>query len=132
MTDESRKKVATAMRQINRAWLEGRVEDLSTMVHPEVTMVLPGFSGRVRGRDEFLAGFRDFCESATIHDFEEHDQQIDVVGKTAMLSFRYELLYERFGERYRATGRDMWVFREQDGKWLGIWRTMFDVEEIAA
>lgn len=42
------------------------------------------------------------------------------------------MLYDRSGVRYRATGRDFWVFQDRDGQWVGIWRTMFDVEEIAA
>jgi hypothetical protein len=132
MTDESKQDVATAMRQINAAWLERRVDDLGAMVHPEVVMVFPGFSGRVQGRWEFLAGFREFCEGATIHHFEERDQQIDVAGETAVLTFRYEMLYDRSGMRYHATGRDMWVFQDRNGQWVGVWRTMFDVEEISA
>lgn len=42
------------------------------------------------------------------------------------------MLYEWLGTRYRATGRDLWVFEEQDGEWLAVWRTMLDTEEIAA
>jgi hypothetical protein len=64
--------------------------------------------------------------------FEESDQQIDVIGHTAVLTFRYDMLYERVGKRYRATGRDLWVFEEKDGEWLAVWRTMLDMEESAA
>jgi hypothetical protein len=132
MVDQSTHGVALAMRQINRAWLEGRVDDLGRLVHPEIVMILPGFSGRIRGSVDFLLGFEEFCESATIHEFEEFDQQIDRIGHTAVLTFRYNMLYERTGQRYRATGRDLWVFEEQDGEWLAVWRTMLDMDEIAA
>ena len=108
MVDKSKSEgVAAAMRQINRAWLDDRVEDLAPRVHPEIVMVFPGFTGRIGGREGFLAGFRDFSQNATIHEFREHDHQIDIVGDAAVINFRYEMVYERSGERYRATGRDL-------------------------
>jgi hypothetical protein len=133
MVDESKREDAsTAMRQINRAWRDGRLEDLASMVHPEIVMVLPGFTARIRGREDFLAGFRDFSQNAKIHEFHEHDHDIDVTGATAVVTFRYEMVYERSGERYRATGRDLWVFQNQGRAWTAVWRTMLDMEENAA
>ncbi len=117
------------LRRINRAWLDGKVEDLAPLLHPEIVMAFPGFSGSVAGRDQFLAGFKDFCEHAKIQDFREHDHQCDVAGRTAVLTFRYEMVYERSGERYRATGRDFWIFENHGDHWLAVWRTMLDIEE---
>lgn len=102
------------------------------MVHPEIVMVFPGFMGRIEGQEEFLAGFRDFCQNARIHEFRDHDYQIDVAGDTAVVTFRYEMVYERSGERYHAIGRDLWVFENEGNTWLAVWRTMLDVEEKAA
>jgi prepilin-type processing-associated H-X9-DG protein len=91
MVEESRPESAPAtMRRINRAWLDGHVEDLAPLVHPEIVMVLPGFAGRVTGKEEFLAGFRDFCENARVHEFREQDYQVDVAGDTAVVTFRYD------------------------------------------
>ena len=91
--------VAAAMRAINQAWLQGRVDDMAPALHPEIVMVFPGFSGQMRGREPFLAGFRDFVQSATIHEFNEHDHQVDIVGDTGVIIVRYEILYTRSGER---------------------------------
>ena len=133
MVDESKRDdPAVTMRRINQAWLNGRVDDLEPMIHPEIVMVLPGFAGGMQGRDHFLAGFRDFSDNARIHEFQEHDHQVDVVGEMGMVTFRYEMIYERSGGRYRATGRDMWIFQQQDRTWIGVWRTMFDLEEQPA
>jgi prepilin-type processing-associated H-X9-DG protein len=120
------------MRRINRAWLDGHVEDLIPMVHPEIVMVFPGFAGRVQGREDFLAGFREFCQNAKIHEFREDDYQVDVAGDMAVVAFRYEMVYERPGGRLRSTGRDMWVFQNQGGAWIAVWRTMLDMEETTA
>jgi hypothetical protein len=120
------------MSQINRAWLDGRVDDLAPLVHSEIIMVFPGFAGRIQGREAFLAGFRDFCQNARVHEFRELDEQVDIAGSTAVISFRYEMVYERAGERYRATGRDVWVFERQGDVWLAVWRTMLDIAEQPA
>jgi hypothetical protein len=132
MDESKRESAAAAMCQINQTWLHGRVEELAPMVHPEIVMVLPDFAGKVQGREHFLAGFRDFCQSATIQEFREHDQQADVAADTAVITFRYEMVYERSGERYRVTGRDLWVFQQQNGAWIAVWRAMLEMKEDAA
>jgi hypothetical protein len=133
MVDEfKREDAATVMRRINQAWLDGRVEDLAALVHPEMVMVFPDFTGRAQGRENFLAGFGDFLQSATIHEFREQDLQADVAGETAVVTFRYHMLYERSGQRYRSTGRDLWVFQAQGSAWIAVWRTMLDMREDAA
>lgn len=130
MADDSQtSKVASAMRQINRAWLDGQLEDLEGMVHPEIVMVFPGFEGRSQGRGEFIAGFEDFLDTCTVHQFREHDYQVDVFDDAAVVSFAYDMDYEREERRFRATGRDLWVFRKRDGDWVAVWRTMLEVEE---
>ena len=133
MVDEStREEAATAMRRINQAWLDGRVQDHEPLVHPEMIMVLPGFTGSRQGRDGFLAGFHEFLRSAIIHEFREHDHQVDVAGDTAVVAFRYDMVYERSGKRYRSTGRDLWVFQRQGGAWIAVWRTMLDTSPNAS
>ena len=132
MTDESRRAAADAMRAINQAWLEGRLADLEERAHPEIVTVFPGFSGSVQGRDAFMEGFRDFCQNATIHEFQEQDFRVDVMGATAVATFRYQMVYERSAARYRASGRDMWVFENADSGWIAVWRAMLDMDEVPA
>jgi ketosteroid isomerase-like protein len=130
MAEESKHNDARpTMLRINRAWLDGHFDDLAPMLHPEVVMVFPGFAGRVQGREQFLDGFRDFRENARIHEFHEHDHQVDIAGDIAVITFRYEMVYQRSGERYRSTGRDLWIFQHQNKAWIAVWRTMLDMEE---
>jgi ketosteroid isomerase-like protein len=123
--------VADTMRRINQAWLSGQVDELAPFVHPEIVMVFPGFSGRIQGKEDFLAGFHDFCQNAKVHEFHEREQQVDVAGKTAVITFQYEMVYERSGQRYRSTGRDLWVFEKQGDAWIAVWRAMLDMQENA-
>ena len=132
MTSHTKESAASTMRQINSAWLEGRIDDLARMVHPEIVMVFPGFSGRIQGREQFIEGFRDFSQNARILEFREHDLNADVAGNTGVVSFRYDMVYERSENRYRATGRDLWVFQNHNDGWIAVWRAMLDMEEHPA
>ena len=131
-TKERREAALQGLLRINRIWLDGQVEALAALVDANVVMVLPGFAGRVQGREEFLAGFRDFCANAQVHEFHDRGYETDVIGDTAVITFQYEMIYERAGERYRATGRDLWVFREVDGYWIAVWRAMLELHEQPA
>src|SRR5271155_4434335 len=113
--------VSAALQRINRAWLERRTEDLAPLFHPNITLVFPGFSGRAEGREALVAGFADFCNNATVHEYKESEHQVDVIGDTAVASFTYEMVYERDAKRYRATGRDLWVFARQGNEWIAVW-----------
>jgi ketosteroid isomerase-like protein len=121
--------VLDAMQRINRTWLEGRPRDLAPMLHPGVVMVFPGFGGRAVGRDSLVGGFVDFCDNAELHEYEESGHQIDVTGDTAVVSYAFEMVYERDGARYQSTGHDVWVFTRQGGEWLAVWRAMPDLAE---
>ena len=113
MEEESRRDgPANTMRQINQAWLNGRIEDLVQMVYPEMVMDFPGFAGAVQGREDVLAGFRDFCQNARVHEFHERDHQVNVTGDVVVATFRYDMVYERAGQRSGSTGRDRWVLQE--------------------
>ena len=102
------------------------------LLHPEIVMVFPGFGGRISGRDAFLDGFVDFCENAHLLSFQEDEHQVDRFGEAAIASFRFDMVYEREGARYRSTGRDLWAFSRHAGEWLACWRTMIDVREEPA
>ena len=124
--------VTEALERLNRSWLDGRPGDIAPLLHPAIVMVFPGFGGQVEGRDAFVAGFVDFCENAKVHEYTEADHRVNVVGDTAVATYTYVMVYERSSERYRATGRDLWVFTRQDGAWLAAWRTMLDMAEEPA
>lgn len=133
MIDDAGPKTADeAMSRINQVWLRGDIMDLEPLMHPDIVTVFPGFSGAVRGSSELIAGFRDFRNSASLRDFREDARRVDVAGCSAVISFRFEMVYERSGEPFRAIGRDLWVFQKQNETWVAVWRTMLDVDETPA
>jgi ketosteroid isomerase-like protein len=113
---------------INQAWLEGRPRELEPHLDPKIVMLLPGGTC-VKGRNLLVQSFVDMCENARVHGFEESDRQVDVFGDAAVASFAFTMVYERDGEKYRSTGRDLWVFSRGDGGWQAVFRTMLDLTE---
>jgi ketosteroid isomerase-like protein len=124
--------VSDTLQQINRIWREGRPQDLQPYLHPGIVMVYPGFQGRAEGRDALIAGFVDFCTNAKTESYTESGQEVDLIGNTAVASFRFEMVYTRDGASWRSTGRDLWVFERQGDGWLAVWRTMLDLAEEPA
>jgi hypothetical protein len=117
------------LKRIDQAWLTGRVNDLGRFFHDSMTMVFPGFAGRIAGRETMIAGFKEFCESAKVHEYNPSDLQVDVIDNTAVASFKFEMVYEQQGASYRSTGRDFWVFSRGVDGWHAVWRTMIDLNE---
>lgn len=121
-----RDSVLEAIHQINHAWLDGRASDMAPLVHEFVVVVLPGFSGRVIGRDAFVASYADFASEARVSAYDESEHVVDVFGDTAVVSYRYEIEYELDGEPQHDTGRDLFVFArgDNDDHWRVVWRTL--------
>jgi ketosteroid isomerase-like protein len=107
----------------------GEFDGLEALATPDFVAVAPDFSQRAYGDETFVEGLKAFSESATIHEFSEGDIEVDVMADTAVATYRYRLDYERSGDRYLSTGRDLYVLARRHGHWLALWRTLLDVEE---
>ncbi len=127
--NESKTQVHETLAAINRAWRENRPSDMMPHLHPEVTMAFPGFTGAVVGRDKLIASFVEFATNARVLEYEESEEQIHVIGRVAVASYRFSILYERASYRERSTGRDIWIFEQSNGKWIAVWRTMNELKE---
>ena len=130
MSTAAHEEVSRTLSSINQAWLEGRALDLEALFDPKIVMLLPGGTC-VKGRNLLVQSFVDMCENARVHGFEESDRQVDVFGDAAVASFAFTMVYEREGEKYRSTGRDLWVFSRGERGWRAIYRTMLDLAEEA-
>ena len=93
-------------------------------------MKFPGFSGEVVGRDTLLTSFVEFCTNARVLEYQEKNEQINVIGDCAVASFQFEMLYERAKYKEQSKSRDLWVFQYISGKWVAVWRTMMELEEV--
>ena len=117
------------MAAINRAWRENHPADMREYLHPQMTMVLPDFSDTVTGSDAMLAGFEEWCTNPKVVEYDDSDEQIQIVGNVGFVSYRFNMLYERTAYRERSVGRDIWAFEYIGKKWLAVWRTMIELKE---
>src|SRR5713226_8717749 len=109
---------------MNDAWVKGEFEQLSSFFREDIAMVHPDFVQRTEGREACVASYMDFARQAAILDFKLGEPSIDVFGNTAVATYAYEISYEMGGERFKDTGRDLFVFIRQNDRWQAVWRTM--------
>jgi hypothetical protein len=127
---DSKIQVHEVLSAINRAWRDNTPLGMSQYMHPDIVMKFPGFSGEVAERDALLASFVEFCTNAKVLEYKESNEQINIIGNCAVASFQFEMLYERAKYQERSKGRDLWVFQYISDKWVAVWRTMMELEEV--
>jgi uncharacterized protein (TIGR02246 family) len=106
----------------NRAWREGRPEDVASLFHRDVVMESPDGAVPCRGRDAMVRSFVEYTRAVDTLHFRETDHAVHVVGDTAVVSYRFEVIYESAGERHDEIGRERLVFVLDGGRWSVIWR----------
>jgi len=116
--------IKQVIERINRAWREGRFDEIGPCFHSRAVIVPPGFGGRVEGARACVKSYRDFTAAAKIQKCEERDFAVDTWGDTAVVSYRFEISYDMQGRRYDETGRDLMVLSRRDGRWRVVWRTL--------
>lgn len=124
MAEESSKQILNIIHQLNDAWATGHPEKLASLFREDIVMVHPDFTGRTEGRDACIASYAEFCSQATIHGVKIGEPGIEVFGDTAVSTYSYEVEYEMGGERFKDSGRDLFVFVREDDRWQAVWRTM--------
>src|SRR5688572_10312102 len=85
--------IRTLLRRINRAWVHGPLDDLEACFHEDMVIVSPGFKDRTEGRAACVASYKEFIESATVHEYHESEPEVHIVGDTAVATYRYEIVY---------------------------------------
>ncbi len=124
---DSTAQVHTVLASINAAWRNGRPSSMREYLHPEIVMALPGFKEFIHGREILIGSFEEFCKNAKVIEYEESDEHIDVIEGCAIVTFKFRMLYERPAYRELSQGRDMWVFRQQQDRWIAVWRAMIEL-----
>lgn len=116
------------VREMNEAWLSGRIDALGQFFAPDVVVAPPRASHRVIGREAVVDSFRQFTEQAITHRFNEVALQVDVIAGTAVAVLRFVIRYEIEGATYEETGRDILVMAQVEGRWRIVWRTQITEE----
>jgi uncharacterized protein (TIGR02246 family) len=124
MSTDAMDAVRAATSRISAAWQERRYDDLSRMFAEDMVFTLPGFSGRLEGREAIVTSYREFMERVTLTSYREEQLVVHVWGDTAVASYRWDMAWVAGGVPNHETGQDVFAFRHANGTWLAIWRTM--------
>ena len=114
--------------RMNRAWLEGPIEDLPAALDAcfHSTMVIRGGDLQVNGagKEACIQSYIDFLGSAVVHRCMIDAPEIDIAGDTAMAVYGWEMTYETEGQTYEEAGSDILALARGESGWLITWRAM--------
>lgn len=121
---EETEEIWRLVQRMNDAWAKDGPEELASFFHENMVMVTPDFNQRTEGRAACVASYDGFRKQAVILDLKISNPGIDVFSDTAIATYSYEIAYQMGGETFNDTGRDIYIFVRENGKWLAVWRTM--------
>lgn len=118
----SRREAVRAIEALNKAWLEGRPDQLSGLMHERMLIVDAAGRRLAEGREAAVESYRAFAEAAVVDRFSVGATQVDVFGQAAVVSYAFDIVYCMAGVHYREAGRDTFVLEQSDSGWLAVWR----------
>jgi len=121
--------VQRVLDRVQRAWREGRPEEMSAVLAPDVTFVFPGFSMRLSGRDRLIDSYRDFLAGTRLVSYREDRRSIEGGTSAALAEIAFDMTYARGGREWRAHGIELWALERRPEGWLAFWRTMQELTE---
>jgi uncharacterized protein DUF4440 len=124
LESKDREEIRRLITKINDAWVKGRVDELNEFFHEEMVTYSPGFGVRGEGKGECIKSYEDFVNQATVNEFKELNFVIDLWGDTGVATYVFEIAFDMNGQKFKDTGRDMFVLVREDSRWWAVWRTM--------
>jgi len=120
--------------RMNRAWMEGPVEEmwaaLEACFHPAMVIRGGDLQPHGAGRDACIQSYIDFVNSAEIHQVQLEEPSIDLADATAVAVYGWEMTYETEGQTYQEAGSDILMLAKFDAGWLITWRAMLPATEM--
>jgi len=118
--------------RIQRAWREGRPEEMTALLAPDITFVYPGFSMRLSGRDRLVESYREFIAGARLSAYREERRSVEGGANAALAEIAFDMKYSRGGKEWRAHGIELWALERRGAGWIAFWRTMQELTEELA
>jgi ketosteroid isomerase-like protein len=119
--DKTRQDVWQTLQSLNRAWTTGKVDELKNYFHENMVAITPVDRQRREGRQACIDGWAQFVAGTTkIHHWKELDPQIQIYGETAVVTYYFDMSFDMAGKTIVSTGRDMFVFVKEGGRWWAV------------
>ena len=118
--DKIKKEVWKSVRDLNFTWTKGNPDDLKNYFHPDMVAITPTDRKRREGREACIRDWTEFSKVAKIHSWQEIDPKIQIFGNTAIVTYYFEISFERGGKKIDFAGRDMYVLVMEGNRWLAV------------
>jgi ketosteroid isomerase-like protein len=118
--DKTKKEIWKTLRDLNNTWTKGNPDDLKKYFHADMVAITPTDRKRREGREACVRDWTEFSKVAKIYSWKEIDPKIQIYGNTAVVTYYFELSFEREGQKMDFAGRDMYVFIKEGNRWLAV------------
>lgn len=118
--DKSKNEVWKTLKDLNNVWIKGNPDDLKNYFHADMVAITPTDKKRREGREACIADWTEFSKTAKIHSWREKDPKIQIYGNTAVVTYYFEISFERGGQNIDFSGRDMYVFVMEANRWWAV------------
>ncbi len=122
---QTRDRLWQIVQDVNRICKEGRGFDrLAPLFHEGMVMVLPGLDHRAEGKAACLRCYEDACSQMVIHRLDGSQERIDLWDDTAVVTYRYDCVWDWQSKTLTDEGREILVFVQDGQDWRIAWRTL--------
>ncbi|MGC3964347.1 MAG: nuclear transport factor 2 family protein [Rhodocyclaceae bacterium] len=118
--DPQQQEVWSVVRALNDDWTQSDGSRLDTFFHRDMIAITPVDRHRREGREQCVAGWQQFCRHTRIRSWKEIDPVIRIYGDCAIVAYDYEIVFEAGGNDVVLTGRDLFTFVQEDGRWWAV------------
>ena len=122
--EKSIEDITQIIKKINQSWKEGYTEKLEKYFHEKMMVVSPDLKILGEGREACIKSYSDFITQAKVKKYSESALDVRVWEKTAIVSYKYDVVWEMGGKAYEESGKDLFIFTFECGKWLAVWRKL--------
>lgn len=108
------------LKELNGTWTKGHPEDLKNYFHMDMVAITPTDRKRREGREACVADWVEFAKAAKIHSWKEIDPRVQIYGNVAVVTYYFEISFEKDGQTINFGGRDMFVFVKEGDRWWAV------------
>jgi uncharacterized protein (TIGR02246 family) len=111
------------VRELNATWQEGDLDKLAGFFHESVVLLPPDSGEPIVGRDAVLETYRNFLQSAVLHDFTETTlTSFDFPG-TVIVHMGFAVDFSVGEQRMRDSGLEVYAVDTSETELQVIWRS---------
>jgi ketosteroid isomerase-like protein len=118
--DKAKNEIWKTLKDLNNTWIKGNPDKLKNYFHTDMVAITPTDKKRREGREACMADWTEFSRTAKIHSWKEIDPKIQIYGNTAVVTYYFEISFERGGQNIDFGGRDMYVFVMEGNRWWAV------------